>query len=53
MHKISSFVILVNLILAATGFGVWAASRTTNPANVDTHGGPPVGGRISVLPPVF
>ena len=34
MRKISSFVIVVSLILTATGFGVWAASRTTNQANV-------------------
>jgi hypothetical protein len=26
MRKISSFVIVVSLILAATGFGVWAAT---------------------------
>ena len=52
MRKVSSFVLVAGLILAATGFGVWAASRTTNPANVDTHGVLPVGGRMSVLPPV-
>ena len=51
--RISSFVIVVSLILTATGFGVWAASWTTDHANVDTHGGPPVGGHISVLPPVY
>jgi hypothetical protein len=54
MRKISSFVIVVSLILVATGFGVWAASRTTNHANVqDTHGGFPVGGRLSIMPPVY
>ncbi len=35
MRKISSFVIAVNLILAATAIGIWAASRTTNQANVN------------------
>jgi hypothetical protein len=47
------FVMVAGLILAAAGVGVWAASRTTNHANVDTHEGLPVGGHISVLPPVF
>ena len=54
MRKISSFVIVVGLILTATGFGVWAASRTTDHVNVqDTHGGFPVGGRLSIMPPVY
>ena len=35
--RISSFVIVVSLILTATGFGVWAASWTTDHANVDTQ----------------
>jgi hypothetical protein len=54
MRKISSFVIVVSLILAATGFGVWAASRTTDHVNVqDTHAGYPVGGRLSIMTPVY
>jgi len=56
MRKISSFVIAVNLILAATGIGVWAASRTTNQANVnieDAREGTPVGGGLFVLPLVY
>ena len=55
MRKISSFVIVVSLILAATGFGVWAASRTTNQANVtveDTREGIPVSD-LFVMPPVY
>jgi hypothetical protein len=46
------FVMVAGLILAAAGIGVWAASMT-NHANVNTHEGPPAGGHISVLPPVF
>ena len=46
MRRIT-FVMVAGLILAAAGFGVWAASRTTNHANVA------VGGYISVMPPVF
>ena len=38
MRKISSFVIVVSLILAATGFGVWAASRTTDVEGMDDPG---------------
>jgi hypothetical protein len=54
MRKISSFVIIMGLVLAATGFGVWAASRTTNHANVqDTHGGIPAGGGIFIMPAVY
>lgn len=60
MRSISSFVI-VGLILAATGIGVWAASRTTNHAkagakavNVEnTREGVPVGGGLFVMPPVY
>jgi len=52
--RISSFVIVVSLVLTATGFGVWAASRTTDHVYVqDTHGGFPVGGRLSIMPPVY
>jgi hypothetical protein len=59
MRKISSFVIVASLILAATGIGVWAASRTTNNAKAgakavkveDTHEGTPVG--LFVMPPVY
>jgi len=53
MHKIGSIVIAVGLILAATGIGVWAASRTTHQANVhveDTREGLPVG-RLRIMPP--
>jgi hypothetical protein len=32
MRRITSFVIVVSLILAATGIGVWAASRTSDHA---------------------
>lgn len=56
MRKISSFVIVVGLILAATSFGVWAASRTTNQANVnveDTREGTPVGGGLFAMPLVY
>ena len=41
------FVMVAGLVLAAAGFGVWAASRTTNHPNVA------VGGHISVMPPIF
>ena len=52
--RISSFVIVVSLTVTATGFGVWAASRTNNHVNVqDTHGGFPVGGRLSIMPSVY
>ena len=61
MRSISSFVIVVGLILAATGIGVWAASRTTNhtkagakAVNVEnTREGVPVGGGLFVMPPVY
>ena len=61
MRSISTFVIVVGLILAATGIGVWAASRTTNHAKAgakavnveDTREGVPVGGGLFVMPPVF
>ncbi len=50
--RISSFVIVVALIVAATGFGVWAASRTAH--NGDPHNeGTPVGGGIYVMPPIY
>ena len=52
MRKLGSFVIAVSLILAATGIGVWAASRTTHQAKVnveDAREGAPVG-RILVAP---
>ncbi|HET9538403.1 MAG TPA: hypothetical protein VFP43_24150 [Mesorhizobium sp.] len=55
MRKLGSFVIAVSLILAATGIGVWAASRTTHQANVDvedTRHGIPVG-RLLVMPLVY
>jgi hypothetical protein len=52
--RISSFVIVVSLTVTATGFGVWAASRTTDHVNVqDTHGGIPLGGGLFVMPPVY
>ena len=61
MRSISSFVIVVGLILAATGIGVWAASRTTNHAKAgakavnveDTREGVPLGGGLFVMPPVY
>jgi hypothetical protein len=55
MRNLNLFVIVASLILAATGIGVWAASRTTNHVNVqDTYGGgSPVGGGIFVAPPVY
>ena len=57
MRSISSFVIVAGLILAATGIGVWAASRTTNQAKAvkveDTREGVPVGGGLFVMPPVY
>jgi hypothetical protein len=52
MRKIGSIVIAVGLILAATGIGVWAASRTTHQANVhveDARHGIAVG-RLLVIP---
>jgi hypothetical protein len=55
MRKIGSVVIVVGLILAATGIGVWAASRTTSQANVnveDTRHGIPVG-RLLVMPLIY
>jgi hypothetical protein len=61
MRRISSFVIVVSLILAATGIGVWAASRTTNHAKSGAKGvhveqprdgGIPVGG-LFVMPPLY
>ena len=42
------FVMVAGLVLAAAGFGVWAASRTTN-----HHANVAVSGHISVMPPVF
>jgi hypothetical protein len=61
MRKIGSFAIVAGLILAATGFGVWAASRTTNHAKAgakgvnveDTREGIPVGGGLFIVPPVY
>ena len=61
MRSISSFVIVAGLILAATGIGVWAASRTANhtkasakTVNVeDTREGIPVGGGPFVKLPVY
>ena len=51
--RISSFAIVVALILAATGFGVWAASRTAhNGHDEDLRHGTPVGGGIYILPPI-
>ena len=60
MCKISTFVIVASLILAATGIGVWAASRTANQAKAsaktvnieDTREGIPVGGGPFVMLPV-
>lgn len=43
MRKISSFVIVASLILAAVGIGVWAASTTTS-HRATTVVGPPEGG---------
>lgn len=61
MCKISTFVIVASLILAATGIGVWAASRTANHATAstktvhveDTSEGIPVGGGPFVKLPVY
>jgi hypothetical protein len=39
MRRISSFVIVVGLILAATGIGVLAASRTAHHTNAGAKGG--------------
>jgi hypothetical protein len=52
MRWITLFVLIAGLVLAAACIGVWAASRTTDHANLDTRGEPPVGGRIQ-MPPVF
>jgi ABC-type uncharacterized transport system permease subunit len=61
MRMISSFVIVVSLILAATGIGIWAASRTTNHAKAGAkgvhvedlrEGGILVGG-LFAMPPVY
>jgi hypothetical protein len=61
MRRISLFVIVANLIVAATGIGVWAASRTTNhekPAAKSVHvedpreGGIPVGS-LFFMPPLY
>jgi hypothetical protein len=49
--RTSSFAIVVALIVAATGFGVWAAART-NPHDEDLHHGSPVGGGVFELTPV-
>ena len=52
--RTSSFAIVVALIVAATGFGVWAAARTAHqgdPHNQDL--GSPVGGGVFVMPPVY
>jgi hypothetical protein len=54
--RISSFAIVVALIVAATGFGVWAASRTAHhgdPHDEELHHGTPVGGGVYVMPPVY
>jgi hypothetical protein len=54
--RISSFAIVVALIVAATGFGVWAAAMTAhheNPHGEDLHHGNPVGGGLFVVPPVY
>jgi len=47
MRKISSLVVIVSLIVAATGIGVWAASATTNKTVnvVDSRGGISVEGQ--------
>ena len=55
MRKLGSLVIVASLILAATGIGVWAASRTTHQAKVnveDAREGSPVG-RMLVMPLVY
>jgi len=51
--RISSFAIVVALILATTVFGVWAASRTAHNGAEDLHHGTPVGGGVYVMPPVY
>ena len=56
MRKIRSSVIIVSLILGATGIGIWAASRATNHAkaeHVEDREGIPVTGGIFVMPPVY
>ena len=50
--RISTIAIVVALIVAATGFGVWAASRTADDGD-DLHHGTPVGGGIYIMPPVY
>jgi hypothetical protein len=61
MRRLSSFAIVVGLILAVTGFGVWAASRTTHHAKVagakgvyveDPRDGAIPAGGLSVTPPI-
>ena len=55
MRKLGSLAIVASLILAATGIGVWAASRTTHQAKVnveDAREGSPVG-RVRVMPMVY
>ena len=37
MRKLGSLAIFASLILAATGIGVWAASRTTHQAKVNVE----------------
>ena len=52
--RTSSFAIVVALIVAATGFGVWAAARTAHHGDPhDKDLGSPVGGGLFVLPPVY
>ena len=61
MCKISTFVIAASLIMAATGIGVWAASRTANHEKAsaktvtveDTREGIPLGGAPFVKLPVY
>jgi uncharacterized protein YraI len=55
MRKLNSLAVVVaGLILAATGIGVWAASRSTNHTNVNVEsGGAPVGGGLFIMPPVY
>ena len=48
--------IVVALIVAATGFGVWAATKTAHhedPHDEDLNHGSPVGGGLFVMPPVY
>jgi hypothetical protein len=56
VRNISSFVIIVGLILAVTGFGVWAASMTPYRVKAhveDTRGAIPIGGLFLVNPLVY